>query len=154
MISKGSWVALETCSAESPIANKRCAVSVLASCLPSALPFSIPFSIPSARPFSIPSFIPISLPSAIPSRLAVSTEFLMSRYAILLASKLIYLSSTCFIINCIKNPCRKVTTLFSNPQEISRKSFRKCFMVVRKHMKKNTQVVQSANSSGSIKQLK
>ena len=37
-------------------------------------------------------------------------------------SKLIYLSSTCFIIICIKNPCHKVTTLFSNPQEISVKS--------------------------------
>ena len=41
MISKGSWVALATCSAESPIASKRCAVSVLASCLPSTLPSSI-----------------------------------------------------------------------------------------------------------------
>ena len=41
MISKGSWVALETCSAESPIASNRCAVSVLASCLPSTLPSSI-----------------------------------------------------------------------------------------------------------------
>ena len=51
MISKGSWVALATCSAEIPIANKRCAVSVLASCLPSALPFSMPFSIPSSIPF-------------------------------------------------------------------------------------------------------
>ena len=30
----------------------------------------------------------------------------------------------------------------------------KSFMVACKHMKKNTQVVQSANSSGSIKQLK
>ena len=30
-------LALATCSAEIPIANKRCAVSVLASCLPSAL---------------------------------------------------------------------------------------------------------------------
>ena len=47
---------------------------------------------------------------------------LMSRYAILLASKLIYLSSTCFIIICIKNPCRKVTVLFSYLQEISGKS--------------------------------
>ena len=37
MISKGSWVALETCSAESPIASNRCAVSVLVSCLPSGL---------------------------------------------------------------------------------------------------------------------
>ena len=37
----------------------------------------------------------------------------------------IYLSSTCFIIIYIKNPCRKVTTLFPNPQEISRKSFGK-----------------------------
>ena len=27
MISKGSWVALATCSVESPIASKRCAVS-------------------------------------------------------------------------------------------------------------------------------
>ena len=41
MISKGSWVAFATCSAESPIASKRCAVSVLASCLPSTLPSSI-----------------------------------------------------------------------------------------------------------------
>ena len=40
MISKGSWVAFATCSAESPIASKRCAVSVLASCLPSTLPSS------------------------------------------------------------------------------------------------------------------
>ena len=37
MISKGSWVALATCSAGSPIASNRCAVSVLASCLPSNL---------------------------------------------------------------------------------------------------------------------
>ena len=41
MISKGSWVALATCSAESHIASKRCAVSVLASYLPSTLPSSI-----------------------------------------------------------------------------------------------------------------
>ena len=41
MISKGSWVAFATCSVESPIASKRCAVSVLASCLPSTLPSSI-----------------------------------------------------------------------------------------------------------------
>ena len=41
MIAKGSWVAFATCSAESPIASKRCAVSVLASCLPSTLPSSI-----------------------------------------------------------------------------------------------------------------
>ena len=41
MISKGSWVAFATCSAESPIASKRCAVSVLTSCLPSTLPSSI-----------------------------------------------------------------------------------------------------------------
>ena len=41
MISKGSWVALATCSAESPIVSKRCAVSVLTSCLPSTLPSSI-----------------------------------------------------------------------------------------------------------------
>ena len=38
------------------------------------IPFSIPFSIPSASPSSFPSL------------LAVSIEFLMSRYAILLAS--------------------------------------------------------------------
>ena len=37
MISKGSWVALATCSAESPIASNRCAVSVLVLCLPSGL---------------------------------------------------------------------------------------------------------------------
>ncbi len=37
MISKGSWVALETCSAESPIGSNRCTVSVLVSCLPSGL---------------------------------------------------------------------------------------------------------------------
>ena len=43
IIFKGSWVALATSSAESPIASKRCAVSVLASCLPSALPSSLPF---------------------------------------------------------------------------------------------------------------
>ena len=53
-----AMVALETCSAESPIASNRCAVSVLASCLPSALPFSIPFSIPFSMPFSMPSSIP------------------------------------------------------------------------------------------------
>ena len=41
MISKGSWVALATCSAESPIVSKHCAVSVLTSCLPSTLPSSI-----------------------------------------------------------------------------------------------------------------
>ena len=41
MISKGSWVALATCSAESLIVSKRCAVSVLTSCLPSTLPSSI-----------------------------------------------------------------------------------------------------------------
>ena len=41
MISKGSWVAFATCSAESHIASKRCAVSVLASCLPSTQPSSI-----------------------------------------------------------------------------------------------------------------
>ena len=76
---------------------------------------------PSALPSSQPCFIPFSMPISIPSRLAVSTEFLMSRYAILLVSysliscgvnlaisasskrrsksvsKLIYLSSTCFI---------------------------------------------------------
>jgi len=37
MISKGSWVALATCSAESPIVSKRCAVSVLTSTLPSSI---------------------------------------------------------------------------------------------------------------------
>ena len=40
-------------------------------------------------------------------------------------SKLIYLSSTCFIIICIKNPCRKVTTLFSYLQGISGKCYGK-----------------------------
>jgi uncharacterized membrane protein len=49
MISKDSWVALATCSAESPIASIFLAIS-------RAFWF-IPFSIP----FSIPSFIPISL---------------------------------------------------------------------------------------------
>ena len=40
-------------------------------------------------------------------------------------SKLMYLSSTCFIIICFKNPCRKVTTLFPYLQGISGKSYGK-----------------------------
>ena len=70
---------------------------------------------PFASIFLAISRLLFSMPSAIPSRLAVSTEFLMSRYAILLVSysliscgvnlaisALMYLSSTCFIRDSFK----------------------------------------------------
>ena len=79
MNSKGSWVALATCSAESPIASNRCAISVLASCLPSALPFSIPFFHTFFHSFLIPviqkgSFNTYRIPEFI-----IGTEFGISK---------------------------------------------------------------------------
>ena len=81
-------------------------ISAFSCCISSADSPVISITVASSMPF-VSIFLAISrlffsIPSAIPSRLAVSTEFLMSRYAILLASYSlnscgVYLSSTYLI---------------------------------------------------------